>query len=103
LTSVLAEASPSGPLTECFAFYTALPRVTSTPPPALWSGPLSSVTQFVATGEYRFSPTNLWPTDRSWFVWTDCDLMGTKVSGARSLIDRLRAHPELETVLWPPT
>jgi hypothetical protein len=44
------------------------------------------------------TPTNLWPADHSWFVWTDHDLMGTKVSGSRDLIDVLRNDPVLEAV-----
>jgi hypothetical protein len=42
--------------------------------------------------------TNLWPVDRSWFVYTDYDLCGTKVSGARDLVDRVLEDPEIETV-----
>jgi hypothetical protein len=102
LISVLARSSTAGLLTGCFAFYAALPAG-DFEDPALRSGPLSGVAEFVAAGEYRSSPTNLWPIDRSWFVWTDWDLMGTKVRGARSLIERLGAHSELETVLWSPT
>jgi hypothetical protein len=44
------------------------------------------------------APSNLWPEDRAWFIYTDWDLWATKVSGSPSLIDGLRAHPALETV-----
>ncbi len=46
------------------------------------------------------TPSNLWPIDRSWMVFTDWDLWGTKVSGPRALIDSLRAAPDLECVEW---
>lgn len=44
------------------------------------------------------APANIWPQDRSWFVYTDTDLWGTKVSGPPELIAALEADPELETV-----
>jgi hypothetical protein len=43
-------------------------------------------------------PTNIWPDDRSWFVWTGLDYWGTKVSGDRELVDRLAADVQFETV-----
>jgi hypothetical protein len=42
-------------------------------------------------------PCNLWPDDRSWFVYTDNDLWGTKVSGSAELVAALRGDSELET------
>ncbi|WP_347661030.1 hypothetical protein [Micromonospora sp. B9E7] len=51
-------------------------------------------------GRYWFSPTNLWPEDRSWMVWTDYDLQGSKVSGSKSLIEAVERHPVLETTAW---
>ncbi|MFF8264442.1 hypothetical protein [Streptomyces virginiae] len=30
--------------------------------------------------EADFSPSNLWPEDRSWILCTDCDLWATKAS-----------------------
>ncbi|WP_285104268.1 hypothetical protein [Promicromonospora sp. MEB111] len=47
------------------------------------------------------SPSNLWPADKSWFVWTDYDLCATKVSGSPELITAVRTHALLETVEWP--
>jgi len=40
--------------------------------------------------------------DRSWFLYTDWDLWGTKVSGSQSLIDELISDPDLETLEWSP-
>lgn len=45
----------------------------------------------------RGAPNNLWGADRSWFVFTDYDLWGTKVSGSERLIATLAADQELET------
>ena len=39
---------------------------------------------------------NIWPAAREWFVYTDWDGWGTKVSGPAELIERLAADPELE-------
>jgi hypothetical protein len=43
------------------------------------------------------SPSNIWPEDRSWFVYTDSDLHGTRVSGPAELIASLAADNALET------
>ncbi len=50
--------------------------------------------------DQKFSPTNFWPHDRSWFVYTDWDLSATKVSGPNELISMLESHPTLETIRW---
>ena len=47
------------------------------------------------------SPSNFWPEDQSWFVYTDWDRSSTKVSGNADLINRLATDPELETVSLP--
>jgi hypothetical protein len=44
------------------------------------------------------SPSNIWPIDRAWFVYTNHDLSGTRVSGSRNLIDVLRADETIDTV-----
>jgi hypothetical protein len=46
----------------------------------------------------RGAPNNIWPTDRSWLVYTDCDLWATKVSGSADLITSLLIDDDLETV-----
>lgn len=79
--------------------------------PTLWTEPkdagyvvgsLSGAPMFGATEDLPgFSPSNMWPGDRSWFVYTDYDLCGTKVSGSAALIAALRAEPDLETLDWP--
>ena len=47
------------------------------------------------------TPSNFWPDDRSWLVYTDWDLMATRVGGSRELIAALAADGELETMRWP--
>jgi hypothetical protein len=47
------------------------------------------------------TPSNFWPADRSWLVYTDWDLMATRVGGCRELIAALDADGELETLRWP--
>lgn len=48
------------------------------------------------------TPEFWWPEDRAWVVWTDWDLLGSKVFGSRNLIEKLRRHPDLETLDWFP-
>jgi hypothetical protein len=69
----------------------------------LFEGPLSALSTLVDPSQGRYStPNNIWAKDRSWFVFTDVDLWATKVSGPESLIDRLRADPDLEALDWSP-
>jgi hypothetical protein len=48
------------------------------------------------------TPEFWWPEDRAWVVWTDYDLLGSKVFGSSELIEELRRHPDLETLDWFP-
>jgi hypothetical protein len=47
------------------------------------------------------SPSNIWPDDRSWFVFTSWDLSGTRVSGSAELVASVVADAELETINYP--
>jgi hypothetical protein len=51
----------------------------------------------------RATPSNFWPRDRSWLVYTDWDFWATKVSGSERLIASIRADERLETLDWRPT
>jgi hypothetical protein len=51
--------------------------------------------------DYQGSPSNIWPADRSWLVYTDWDLWGTKVSGPPKLLSMIEASDFLETVRLP--
>jgi hypothetical protein len=46
------------------------------------------------------APQNMWSLDRSWFTYTDIDLMATKVCGSKLLMDELREAVSLETLDW---
>jgi hypothetical protein len=101
LVAVLAEHSSQGQATETVAFYGSLPSG-DFDAPHVWSGPLGDVGELIVErgGSYRSSPTNLWARDHSWFIWTDWDLMGTKVSGTGALVRALDVAGRLETVDW---
>lgn len=66
---------------------------------ALFTGPLTELSDLIDdVGEVRRTPSNIWPPDRSWFVYTDYDLSVTKVSGTQELVDAIHADPTLETL-----
>ena len=102
LLETLSRHSAAGAGTEVFAFFASLPAG-DFDSPHLWHGPLDEVPTLIDGygGPYAFSPSNLWPADRSWFVLTDYDLQGTKVSGSTELVEAVRSHPGLETAEWP--
>ncbi len=81
----------------CYAFYAQLwnPRAAGYTIYELQADDLLGLYEL---DEVRSSPTNLWPLDRSWFVYTDYDLWATKVSGSSNLIERIVNDPELESV-----
>ncbi|WP_285247485.1 hypothetical protein [Pseudarthrobacter sp. efr-133-R2A-89] len=54
----------------------------------------------LATGVQEFSPELWWPEDRAWVVWTDYDLMGTRVFGSTDLIVALKESHDIETLDW---
>lgn len=99
LLEVLAGVTPAD--TECFAFWGGLSSG-QWDVPDLWVGPLAALPTLVRAngGDHDFTPSNVWPADRSWFVWTDWDLDGTWVAGSAELVDSVRRHPVLETVEW---
>ena len=47
------------------------------------------------------SPSNIWPDDKSWFVYSGYDLSGTRVSGSAEFVASVVADSELETVRYP--
>ncbi|MFI7005460.1 hypothetical protein [Streptomyces sp. NPDC050145] len=51
--------------------------------------------------EDGWTPSNLWPRDRSWVLCTDYDLWVTKVAGPPALIEALLDDAELEAVRLP--
>ncbi|MEW5811463.1 MAG: hypothetical protein AB1925_18635 [Actinomycetota bacterium] len=69
---------------------------------AMFAGMLPEATDLVVRSGLDCTPSNLWPDDRKWFVYTDADLMATKVSGSAALIAALEGDPHLETLRWEP-
>jgi len=96
----LAARSPAGLAASCHAYYTPVASG-GFDSVALFRGPLEAVPGLVDAREHRFgSPSNFWPDDRSWLVYTDWDLWATKVSGSHPLIEDLIADPGIETFEW---
>jgi len=48
-----------------------------------------------------YSPANIWSADRSWLLYTDWDLSGTKVYGPPELLKMINEDDFLETVQLP--
>ncbi|MGW1071219.1 hypothetical protein [Streptomyces sp. NPDC002537] len=102
LIEILLAHSPAGPETHCFAYDNPL---------MMWtfdfdnlhvlSGRLRDAQALYDIDEPDFSPSNLWPEDRSWIVYTDYDLRGTKIVGPTALIDTLVGDTEIEAVRLP--
>ncbi|MEM9656289.1 MAG: hypothetical protein AAGA65_29685 [Actinomycetota bacterium] len=98
LTEQLKAVTPAG---TCFASYGLVAAGANEELPRCFYGPLDAIDVLVDPSMGRHgTPSNFWPDDRSWFVYTDWDLMGTKVSGSRRLIEALSSHADLETILW---
>jgi hypothetical protein len=91
----------SDPESECYAFFGRIPSGRTdeqTEEPLTYCGALPEVLSIYDNAQSASGPTNLWSADRSWFLYTDWDLWGTKISGSNELIDRLVADPELEAI-----
>ncbi|MCD0447499.1 hypothetical protein LO763_28175 [Glycomyces sp. A-F 0318] len=65
-------------------------------------GRLESLEALELVSPYH-SPANLWPADRSWLLYTDWDLAGTKVYGPPELLKMIEEDAFLETVRLPLT
>ncbi len=101
LLRVLAEHSAQGADSPCFAFYASLASG-DFDHQTLLSGPLQAIRELIeGENPYRSTPSNFWPHNRAWFVWTDWDLWATKISVSHTLINALRGEPDLETIDWP--
>jgi hypothetical protein len=92
--------SSHGGDTPCLASYAAC-AVGEFDHDVLYRGVLRDIRSLFEREELSGSPSNFWPADRSWFVYTDWDLWGTKVSGAAPLVERLENDPELEVIRLP--
>ncbi|MEV5510125.1 hypothetical protein [Streptomyces orinoci] len=100
LIEILQEYSPAGPDTRCLAYYNPL-MMGDFDNLHVLSGRLGDARALYDMDEPDFSPSNLWPEDRSWIVYTDYDLWGTKVVGPTALLDTLVGDTEIEAVRLP--
>lgn len=101
LTDVLAAWSRDGRVAPCAAFYSPVADGLRFNELCMHEVALGDIVKLVRpVGHQQGTPNNFWPVDKSWMVFTDHDLWGTKVSGPRSLIDALRASRELECIDW---
>ena len=64
----------------------------------MYRGRIGGLSALLESDDVAGTPSNIWPTDRSWLVYTDYDLCGTKVSGSAYLIERLAGDLQLETI-----
>jgi hypothetical protein len=97
LVDQLGVISPEADRTECFAYYSPLATGVFDVP-TVYRGKLRGLADLCAESRSG-SPANIWPEDRSWFVYTDWDLWATKLSGDRELLHRALEDEELEAVV----
>ncbi|WP_274917875.1 hypothetical protein [Streptomyces sp. WZ-12] len=100
LLDVLIEYSPDGPDTRCLVhfcrnmFYYHVPTVLT--------GRLGDARDLYHHPDLMaYSPSNIWPEDRTWVTYTHFDLHGTKVAGPTPLIEALFNAPGLEALRLP--
>jgi hypothetical protein len=99
LTSTLAQHSPHGEDTQCIAYFTPW---TGRDDDYLLQGRLADAVDLLTNHPgWPGSPQNLWPLDRSWFVFTDYDLWASRVSGPPALITALLANENIEAARIP--
>ncbi|MEV7580448.1 hypothetical protein [Streptomyces erythrochromogenes] len=102
LVDVLVAHSTQGPDTRALAYYNPLML------PAVdfdnlhvRTGRLGDAHALYDNPDADFSPSNLWPEDRSWILCTDYDLWATKVVGPEHLVEALLRDPVIEAVRLP--
>lgn len=96
LVSLLTNRAPAE---HCY-FYPAALTTGDFDKVEIHEGLVSDIFELVGEGVGQFSPSNFWPTDHSWFVFTDYDLCATRVSGSADLVAALEDDPILETLRW---
>ncbi|MGK5543416.1 hypothetical protein ACSNOH_01545 [Streptomyces sp. URMC 127] len=102
LIDILIDHSPAGPETRCLAFYSPLVmRAMEFDARHVLTGRLGDARALADLEDPGFSPSNLWPEDRSWVVYTDYDLWASKVAGPTSLVESLIGDAEIEAVRLP--
>ncbi|GAA3985612.1 hypothetical protein GCM10023085_79740 [Actinomadura viridis] len=100
LMSLLVRHDVEGEARRCLAYY--CPFVTGDwDRETVLSGRLGDAADLYDHPAVSSCPSNLWAADRSWVVYCDWDLWGTKVVGPVSLIESILADPELEALRLP--
>jgi hypothetical protein len=100
LTALLVEHDPDGEDRRCLAYYCSF--VTGDwDTETILAGRLGDAADLYDHPAMSSCPSNLWARDRSWAVYCDWDLWGTKVAGPSSLIEAILADPELEALRLP--
>jgi hypothetical protein len=102
LSQTLSDQPGMTPTTRIWCYYSPLAVADSDlVKPIALAASLSELPEIYDFPEVIASPTNVWPDDRSWFVYSDYDLSGTRVSGSEALVASIVADPELETISYP--
>jgi hypothetical protein len=96
LIEVLSRHTSPEALGDCGFYYGVVVFLSD---PMVYAGELRDLPDLVkAQRGSRFTPSNFWPADHSWLVYTAYDLHSTQVAGSASLIDALCEHGDLDTV-----
>ncbi|MFF4602614.1 hypothetical protein ACFY12_07645 [Streptomyces sp. NPDC001339] len=102
LIQILQAYSSAGPDTRCLAYYNPwVMGALDFDNRHVLTGRLGDAVALYGLDDPDFSPSNLWPQDRTWIVGTDYDLWGAKVVGPTELIDALVDDTEIEAVRLP--
>jgi hypothetical protein len=100
LIRILLEHSRAEAIRDCVAFFGSV-ATGEFDELIVYAGELAHLRSLVA--ERGMTPTNVWPTDHSWLLHTDWDLMATRVGGSVELIAAIEADDDLETLRWQPS
>jgi hypothetical protein len=100
LLAHLEAHEPAGSSARCYALYAA--ATSGVGEEAIYAGELGGLASLDDDDDEEDipgAPTDLWPPDRSWLVYTGFDVCATRVGGSRERIERALDDPELETVV----
>jgi hypothetical protein len=102
LVEILTQQSSEGDSTRCVCFFaTFATREWDFDHPFRVEVELKEVLHLYDNEEVIGSPSNFWPEDRAWFVYSDHDLKASKVSGSEALIQAIVEDTQLETLSRP--